>query len=53
MQIPFFYDDDIETVDIVTLDKNTLKINYSFIEDDANPAKEQRNYTFTLTYTRN
>ena len=53
MQIPFFYDEAVETVDIVTLDKNTLKINYTFIEDDANPAKEQREYTFTLTYTRN
>ena len=53
MQIPFFYDSEDETVDIVTLDKNTLKINYSFIEDDGNPAKEQRPYTFTLTYMRN
>jgi len=53
MQIPFFYDTTVETVDVVTLDKNTLKVNYTFVEDDANPAKTQRTYTFTLTYTRN
>lgn len=50
MQIPFFYDSEVESVKIVELTKDVLKINYTFTEE-APEAKAPGTYTFTLTYT--
>jgi len=50
MKIPFFYDDEYETVDILVLDKNTFKFNFRF-RDYYDLAKDN-DYVFTLTYTK-
>lgn len=47
MQIPFFYDEATETVDILSLTETELRIKYTF-NDYTAPAKTV--YSFTLTY---
>ena len=50
-QLPFFYDDEVEQVKVHELNSKKLRVSYTFIEDDEqDPAKATREYTFTLTY---
>lgn len=50
MQIPFFYDDEIESCKILELNKDELKVTYTWTLGE-NPAKGvPGTYTFTLTY---
>lgn len=49
MQIPFFYDAAVESVKIVELTEDVLKVNYTFTETAAT-TKAPGDYTFTLTY---
>lgn len=49
MQIPFFYDSEAESVKVVEVTEDILKINYTFTET-ADQAKAPGTYTFTLTY---
>lgn len=46
-QIPFFYDEEKETADILELSETQLRVKYTFNATD-NPTKEA--YSFTLTY---
>ena len=46
-QIPFFYDEEIETAQILNLSETELRVKYTFNATD-NPAKEA--YSFILTY---
>ena len=46
-QIPFFYDDEQETADILELSETQLRVKYTFNATDV-PSKEA--YSFTLTY---
>lgn len=50
MQIPFFYDTEVENVAIVELTEEMLKVNYTWTltEDDAKGVPGT--YTFTITY---
>lgn len=49
MQIPFFYDAAVESVKIVELTEDVLKVNFIFTET-AQTTKAPGDYTFTLTY---
>mgnify|MGYP001428854661 CR=1 FL=1 len=49
MQIPFFYDAAVESVKVVELTEDVLKVNYIFTET-AQTTKAPGTYTFTLTY---
>lgn len=49
MQIPFFYDTEVESVKVVELTKDVLKVNYTYTEEAAE-TKAPGTYTFTLTY---
>ena len=49
MQIPFFYDAEMEKCRIIILNSNLLKISVE-ICDSENPAKGNNTYIFTLTY---
>lgn len=49
MQIPFFYDAAVESVKVVELTEDVLKVNYIFTET-AQTTKAPGDYTFTLTY---
>ena len=46
-QIPFFYDEEVETAQILKLSETELRVKYTFNATD-NPTKEA--YSFTLTY---
>lgn len=49
MQIPFFYDAAVESVKVVELTEDVLKVNYTFTEVEET-TKAPGTYTFTLTY---
>jgi hypothetical protein len=49
MQIPFFYDAAVESVKVVELTEDVLKVNFIFTET-AQTTKAPGDYTFTLTY---
>lgn len=53
--IPFMisYGNTAADVNVTALDERNLRFNFTFTEEDNDPAKAARVYTFSLTYERN
>ena len=52
MQIPFFYDEEMESCKIVTLNKDELQVQYTWELTENDAKGVPGTYTFTLTYER-
>ena len=52
MQLPFFYDDDPEVCNVVSLTKDEFKVRYTFVDRIPTPTKAEGDieYTFVITY---
>ena len=50
MQIPFFYDDEVESCKIINLVKDELKVSFNFDIVEGEAKGKPGNYTFVLTY---
>ncbi|MBP5557899.1 MAG: hypothetical protein J6X65_09375 [Bacteroidales bacterium] len=50
MQIPFFYDEEVESCKIINLVKDELKVSFNFDIVEGEAKGKPGNYTFVLTY---
>ena len=50
MQIPFFYDEEVESCKIINLVKDELKVSFNFDIVEGQAKGKPGNYTFVLTY---
>ena len=50
MQIPFFYDEEVESCTLLNLVKDELKVQYVYTQTDGPAKTKPGTYTFILTY---